>query len=136
VCITHDGTLQITANETTHKGYEQVGSPSLGCWTTILKPIVSGPVFKFQYLKSDDILEGKILETIDKFGGIPGVVRMGHYGWVKRKNGNIVECPTGQRKRAYLELEDEGDLFMGVNNPREALIVIWDLLEGGTLLHF
>ena len=134
----NDGTFHITVGNSVHKGCQQEWSPALGRWTTVFKTPAPGPVIKTQYLHSDvEITEGKVLEMIHSSGKIPGVVRVGWYGSVKRDNGLDVECPSkdGRHRKVCLELMDEGDPFMGIETPYEALIVIWDLLEGGTFLH-
>ena len=137
-----DGTFQITVNRSVHKNYRQFWYPTLGRWTTILKGkdpgTGSSSVFKFQYLRTlGDIPEGRILERIHETDEIPGVVRVEWHGWVRRTEEDIVACGTEnvRRQKACLKLKDEGDLFMGSSNPRDALIVIWDLLEGDTFLH-
>jgi len=128
------GGFQITVDGKIHTNYRLSSFPTLGRWTTILKAEAPGPFFKFQYLRpADSIPEGNILSHIHRTGEIPGVVRINWYGWVRRTDGDIVACPTGDRRqKVCLELKDTGDLFMGINNPRDALIIIWDLLEGDT----
>ena len=137
-----DGTFQVTVNGSVHKSYRQFWYPTLGRWTTILKEKDPGTghssVLKFQYIRTvNDIPEGRILERIHEADEIPGVVRVEWHGWVQRTEEDIVACGTenGRRQKACLKLKDEGDLFMGISNPRDALIVIWDLLEGDTFLH-
>ena len=128
------GGFQITINGKVHTNYRLSSIPTFGHWTTILKPEAPGPVFKFQYLRPAELIpEGIVLSHVHCNGDIPGVIRINRYGWVRRTDGDIVACPTGdQRQKVYLELKDTGDLFMGINTPRDALIVIWDLLEGDT----
>jgi len=130
------GTFQITVGGNVHKGCIQGWAPAPGRWTTILK--ASGSVFKLRYLLSDaEHTEAEILKMIHSPGEIPGVVRMGWYGLVKREDGRNVVCPSkdGQRRKVCLELKDEGELFMRISTPYEALVAVWDLLEGSTFLH-
>ena len=134
----NNGTFQIKIGKETHRGCTQAWSPALGRWTMIFKTRKSDHVIKTQYLRSDaDMTEAKLLTTIHSSGWMPGVVRMHQHGWVKRDDKHYVECPSedGRRRRVYLELEDGGDPFMGIKTPKEALIAIWDLLEGGTFPH-
>ena len=143
-----DGTFQIKLGKETHGGCTQTWSPALGRWTMIFKTRKPDHVIKTQYLRYDagmteaniteaDITEAKLLTKIHSPKWMPGVVRMRRHGWVKRDDKDYVECPSenGRRRKVYLELEDEGDPFMGIETPKEALIAIWDLLEGGTFLH-
>jgi hypothetical protein len=131
-----DGTFQITVGKNVHNRCQQLSYPALGRWTTVFK--APGCVLKLQYLRSaDKISEGEILKNIHADGVVPGVVRIGWYDWVKHSDGANVGFPTenGRWQRVCLKLRDTGDPFMGIDTPYDALIVIWDLLEGGTLLH-
>ena len=76
-----------------------------------------------------EILEKTILDRID---GIPGVVRASWCGWIKRDDSSRVVCGSDLEKcqRIQLPLKDKGTPFMEVTNPYDALVIIWDLLEG------
>ena len=139
----NDGTFQMKIGGNIHEGCTQAWSPALGRWTMIFKTRKPDHVIKTQYLRYNagmteaDITEANLLTAIHSSERMPGVVRVGQYGWVERGDGHYVECPSedGRRRKAYLEMLDEGDPFMGIKMPKEALIAIWDLLEGGTFLH-
>ena len=129
-------TFNITTGSKSYSGCRQQWSPTLGHWTTIF---TTGdrtvPVIKEQFLRPNNasqITEAKILQKIHSRGEMPGVVRVGWYGLVKREDGSCVECgrKESRRQKVRLELKDEGDPFMTIETPYDALLVIWDLLEG------
>jgi len=129
------GTFTITMAPKVYHGCQQQWYPTVGRWTVVFatSPGETVPVIKEQYLRCNgDITEGNILKHVHSLGEIPGVVRLGEYGPVKRKDGSPVECGpmNNRRQKVRLELKDKGEPFMMVETPYDALVAIWDLLEG------
>ena len=129
-------TFEITIEGKPYKGCKQRWAPTLRRRTTVF---TTGDetvrVIKEQYLRpsgTSQVTEGEILRKIHSRGQIPGVVRVGWSGLVKREDGSCVKCGNGGRQKVRLELKDEGDLFMTIKTPYDALVVIWDVLEGAT----
>jgi hypothetical protein len=98
----------------------------------------SFPIIKEQYLRcratatEAEVLEESILNRIHEPDEVPGVVRVGWCGLVKRPDQSSVECGEGdwKRQKARLVLLDAGIPFMEINNPYDALVTAWDALEG------
>ena len=133
------GTFKITIAPKVYHGCQQQWYPTLGRWTMIFatSPGETIPVIKEQYLRCNgEITEGDILKHVHSLGEIPGVVRLGRYGPVQRQDGSLVECgPTNnRRKKVRLELKDKGEPFMMIETPYDALVAIWDLLEGDAFI--
>ena len=55
---------------------------------------------------------------------------------VNRMDGSPMECgPMNNRRRMdRLELKDKGEPFMMIDTPYDALVAIWDLLEGDAFI--
>ena len=134
------GTFEIRFQGEVFQGCIPKWCPSLGRWTVIFETSqgASIPILKEQYLRCEgasvDDTEGSILKMIHGPGVIPGVVRVGKFGPVTQEDGRAVECGLGKRRRhkVRLELKGQGDSFMAIKRPYDALVAIWDLLEGDT----
>ena len=134
------GTFEITFRGKVFKGCMQKWFPSLEHWTVVFETSqgASIPIFKEQYLccEGDSVenMESRILKMIHDPGVIPGVVRVGEFGPVTQEDGHGLECGLGKRRRqkVRLELKDQGESFMAIKKPYDALVAIWDLLEGDT----
>ena len=93
----------------------------------------NGDVIKEQYQRAAATdLEKNILDRAHKDGEMPGVVRVKSFELVKRDGGTSVECGMGSWKREKVRfvLQDEGTPFMEITTPYEALMTVWDVLEG------
>ncbi len=118
-----------------HKGYtlQSCGQP-VGRRTVIFRSKGGkAPVIKEQYLRcAAESLEKTILNRVHEPGEMPGVVRVLGSGWVKRAKGTSIECGMGLRKRQKVRfvLQDEGNPFMEITTPYDALVTAWDALEG------
>ena len=61
-----------------------------------------------------------------------GVVQVVLFELVKQDDGTSIECrlDSWKRKKVHFVLQDEGTLFMEITTPYEALVTVWDALEG------
>ena len=129
------GTFTIEFQGQHHKGYtlQSCGQP-VGRRTVIFRSKGGkAPVIKEQYLRcAAESLEKTILNRVHEPGEMPGVVRVLGSGWVKRAKGTSIECGMGLRKRQKVRfvLQDEGNPFMEITTPYDALVTAWDALEG------
>ena len=93
-----------------------------------------GVVIKEQYQRctAPVDLEKTILNRVHEDGEMPGVVRVVLFELVERDDGTRVECRTDswKCKKVRFVLQDEGTPFMGITMPYEALVTVWDALEG------
>jgi len=134
------GTFEIAFRGKVFKRCTQKWFPSLGRWTVVFEtsPGASIAIIKEQYLRckgaSVENMEGNILKMIHDPREIPGVVRVGEFGPVTQDDGRAVECGSGNKRRQKfrLELKSQGESFMSIKKPYDALVAIWDLLEGDT----
>ena len=134
--IRQGDTFTIRIDNEDYKGYtlKSCGHP-IGRRTVVFQCGGTGvPVIKEQYLRclsGDEILEKNILERVHDPEEMPGVVRVVRCGWVKGGNGYI-ECGMDSRKRRKVRflLRDEGNPFMEIRTPYDALVTAWDALEG------
>jgi hypothetical protein len=107
--------------------------PPIGRRTTIFYS--KNILIKEQYLRISQSTppEAEILKKAHLPAEIPGVIRVGDYELVTRKEDqSAVACGLGNahRQKIRLELKDKGSPFMDVKTPKGALIAAWDLLEG------
>jgi hypothetical protein len=89
-------------------------------------------VIKEQYIDASRQEEGSILGTIHHGGTFPGVVRVGWHGTIKSDNGQTicVEGDNGAEEKRRLVMLDQAGSLMDATTLRDALIAIYDLLEG------
>jgi hypothetical protein len=132
-----DGTFQIELKGRVIKSCRQVVTgPPIGHRTVIFQSLQNNDILiKEQYLcmSGSTQTEPEIITQVHLPGGTPGVVRVGDYELVTRKEDQS-EAACGlagtRRQKIRLELKDLGRPFMHIKTPKEALIAAWDLLEG------
>jgi hypothetical protein len=89
-------------------------------------------VVKGQYVDAGRQNEGAILGAIHHSGTFPGVVRVGWHGVMKLDDGRriCVKGDDGVKEKRRLVMLDQAGSLMGATTLRDALIAIYDLLEG------
>ena len=128
-----DGTCTVKTSVQDYAGciLQSYGYPT-GRRTVIFR--CDGVVIKEQYQRCTAAanLEKTILDRVHEDGDMPGVVRVGLFERVKRGDGTSVECGMDRWKREKVRfvLQDEGTSFLDITTPYEALVTVWDVLEG------
>jgi hypothetical protein len=86
-------------------------------------------VIKDQYRRGDHRFSEKdVIKHIHSDGKVPGIVRIVHAKQVSRADESVVS--SGRREKARICMVDSGTHMMNVRTPKEALMTIYDLLEG------
>ena len=127
-----DRTFTVKTKAQTYKRciLQSCGHP-IGRRTVIFR--CDGVVIKEQYQRAAAAnLEKTILDRVHKDGEMPGVVRVESFELVERDDGTSVKCGMDKwkRKKVRFVLQDEGTPFMEITTPYEALVTVWDALEG------
>ncbi|KIM23841.1 hypothetical protein M408DRAFT_27546 [Serendipita vermifera MAFF 305830] len=113
--------------------------------TTIMKSVDpdtgSTIVIKEQYLYVGDVAkEGHILDKIHSTGCFPGIIRVLAHGSVLNGGQEVIvrhERPSKDyaERKVRIVLGDSGEGFMKAKTPKEALMVMYDLLEVTRVLY-
>ena len=127
-----DGTFTVKTRVQAYAGciLQSCGHPT-GRRTVIFR--CDGVVIKEQWQRAAAAnLEKTILDRVHKDGEMPGVVRVESFELVERDDGTSVKCGMDKwkRKKVRFVLQDEGTPFMEITTPYEALVTVWDALEG------
>jgi hypothetical protein len=106
--------------------------------TFVFKAANANAIIKEQYIKTSYTFEEtENLSKVHRNGSFPGVVRLGWYGPVTStqqelivKWENFAEDKIYERKKVRMVMLDEGESLMKAETLRDALIAMYDLLEG------